>query len=148
MSNGSRDRPHRHRPGLGARRRVHREELAAERTGDPLLVVEQDVQREVDAGRRGDRPDRVVDGVALDDAPGRPRVADPPGIVEGEDRVEPGQPRRDHLGPAAEPGEEVRLHEPGRDPDIGLHPLAVEQDRHVADASQVHEARSDLAHRD
>ena len=140
-SNGPRTRLHRLVARGGTRRRVHREHLAAERAGDPLPVVDEDVEREVDAGRRGDRADRVVDRVALGHAPGRARVADPPGVVELEDRVETRQARGHHLRSAAEAREEVRLDEPGRDPDVGLDPLAGEADGHVADHPEVDAAR-------
>ena len=124
---------------------MHREDLAAERPRDPLLVVEEDVEREVDPGRRGDRPDGVVDGVALDDAPGRARVADPAGVVQLERRLEPGEARRDHLRAAAEAGEEVRLDEAGRDPEVRLDPLAVQGDGDVADHPEVDQARGSRA---
>ncbi len=104
-------------------------------------IVEEHVDGEVDAGRGGDRADGVVDRVPLDDAPGRLRVADPPGVVERERRLEPGQARRDHLRTAAEPGEEVRLHEAGRDPQVRLDPLPGEEDRHVVDHAEVDQAR-------
>ncbi len=42
---------------------MHRQRLAREGTRDPLPVVEEDVDREVDAGRGGDRPNGVVDRV-------------------------------------------------------------------------------------
>ena len=116
---------------------MHGEDLAAERPGDPLLVIEQDVQGEVHPGGRRDRADRVVDRIALDDAPGGTRVADPPRVVELERGREAGEPRSDHLGPAAEPGEEVRLHEAGRDPQVRGHPFPVEEDRDVSDHPQV-----------
>ena len=58
------------------------QDRAAEGARDPLLVVEQDVEREVDAGRGRDRPDCVVDGIALDDAPRGSRIADAPRVVE------------------------------------------------------------------
>ena len=102
--------------------RVHRAELARERLDHPLLAVEDHVEGEVRrrGGRRG--ADVVVDGVALDDAPGRLRVADAGGVVEHEHGVQPGEPGRDELRPAAEAGEEVRLDEAGGDPQVGLDP--------------------------
>ena len=74
-------------------------------------------------------------------APGGARVADPPGVVELERRRESGKARGDHLRSAAEAGEEVRFHESGRDPDVGIHPLAGEEDGHVADHPEVDETR-------
>src|SRR5688572_27832118 len=44
---------------------------------------------------------------------------------------EPGQAGSDHLWPAAETGEEVRLDEPGRDANISLEEIAVQVDRHA-----------------
>ena len=118
---------------------MHREHLAAERAGDPLPVVDEDVEREVDPDRRRDRPDRIVDRVADGHAPGRHRVADPGGVVEREHGLEAREPGCRHLRPAAEPGEEVGFHEPGRDPEVGRDPLATHGDRHVADQAEVHE---------
>ena len=57
------------------------------------------------------------------------RVADPGRVVQRQHGVQPGQPGRDELRPAAEAGEEVRLDEAGRDPHVGLDPVAVEPDR-------------------
>ncbi len=116
---------------------MHGQDLAAERAGDPLLVIEQDVQGEIDTGGRRDLPDRIVDRIALDHAPGGSWIADPPRIVELEGGRQAGESRGDHLGPTAEPGEEVRFDESGRDPKVRGHPLPVEQDRHISDVPKV-----------
>ena len=79
------------------------EEIAGEHLDDALVPVEQHVEGEVDAGRRGDRADRVVDGVADRDPPGRPRVADAAGVVQGQHRLESGQAGRGELGPPLKP---------------------------------------------
>ena len=118
--------------GERGRRLVHREQVAAEGLDDRLVGVEHHVQGERDPGGLADRADVVVDGVAVGDAPGRPRIADAGRIVQYEDGVERREARRDQLRAAGEPGEEVRFDEPGGDPDVRLAPLAVEPDRDVA----------------
>ena len=138
---GAIDRLHRLAPRLCAGGRVHGQDLAAECPGDPLLVIEQDVQGEIDAGGRRDRPDRIVDRIALDHAPGGSRIADPPCVVELEGGRHAGQSRGDHLGPTAEPGEEVRFDEARRDPKVRGHPFPVEQDRDISDVPKVDLAR-------
>ena len=64
-----------------------------------------------------------------------PQVAfgwrDPPRVVQDEHRLEAREAGRDHLRAAAEAGEEVRLDEPGRDPDVGVHPGPVQRHRHA-----------------
>ena len=67
-------------------------------------------------------------------------VADAPRIVERERRLEARKTGSDQLRPAAEPGEEVRLDEAGRDADVRVDPLAVEPHRHVHHLSAVPEA--------
>ena len=134
------DRPHGVDPGRRAGVRVHRQDRPGERPGDPLLVVQQDIEGEVDPGRRGDRPDGIMHRIAVDDSPGRPRVADPPGVVQFEGRLETGEARRDHLGPAAEPGEEVRFDETRGDAHIRLDPLPRQADRDVSDHAEADQA--------
>ena len=56
-------------PGDRASSAVHREQLATEGVRDLLLAVQHHVEREVDAGRGGDRAHVVVDRVAFEDAP-------------------------------------------------------------------------------
>ena len=53
-------------------------------------------------------------------------------VVQHQRRRQPGQPGRDHLRTAAEAGEEVRLDEAGGDAHVGVEPVPVEPDRHVA----------------
>ena len=115
--------------------------LAGERTRDLLGVVEEDVEREVHSGRSGDGTDGVMDGVAVDHAPGRPWVADPARVVKREGRLQTGQARRDHLRAAAEAGEEMRLDETRRDPEVCVDPLSGERERDVTDHPEVHQAR-------
>ena len=79
----------------------------------------------------GDLAHVVVDRVALGDAPGGARVADVPRVVERHDRFEARQPGCDHLRPAAEPGEEVRLDEARRDADVRVEPSPIEIDLHA-----------------
>ena len=74
-------------------------------------------------------PNRVVDRVALGDPPYRAGMADHAGVVEPHGGLEARQSRRDHLGAAAEPCEEVRLYETRRDPEVGGQPVPVEPDR-------------------
>ena len=50
------------------------------------LIIEEHVEREIDAGRPRDRANRVVDGVALDHTPRRARIPDPACVVEREGR--------------------------------------------------------------
>jgi hypothetical protein len=45
--------------------------------------------------------------------------------------VDPGQAGGHHLRPTAEAGEEVRLDEPGGDPQVGLDPQGVQRQRHA-----------------
>ncbi len=131
------DRLHGLAPRLLAGRGVHGQDLAAERPGDPLLVVEQHVQGEIDPGRRRNRPYGVMDRIALDDAPCGPWIADPPRVVELERGREAGQPRGDHLGTTAEAREEMWLDEAGRDPQVRRHPFPVEEDGNVSDHPHV-----------
>ena len=70
--------------------------------------------------------------VALGDPPARVRMPDHLSVVQPHDRLEPRQSGCDHLGAAAEPGKEVRLDEPGRDPHVGLYPRAVQPHRDPA----------------
>ena len=79
--------------------------------------------------------DELVDGVAGENKPCGAGGGDAPRVVCFEDRFQCGQTRAYGLRPAAQACEEVWLHEPGRDPNIGLHPLAVEQDRDIAEKS-------------
>ena len=122
---------HRRPPGPSQAAACIGEQLAAERRDDALLAVEHDVEREVDAGRRGDRADVVVHRVAVGDAPGGARVADARGVVQHEHRLQPGEPGRGQLRAAGEPGEEVRLDEAGGDADVGVDPVPVEPHRHL-----------------
>ena len=82
---------------------MHREQLAAEGLRDALLAVEHDVEREIRAGRRGDRAHVVVHRIAVRHAPARVGVPDARGVVERQRRLEAGEPRRDELRPAREP---------------------------------------------
>ena len=107
-------------------------EVAGEHLDDAVAAVEEDVEGEVDARRLGDLADGVVHGVAGGDTPGRTRVADAPGVVQGKHRVEPGQPGSDQLRAPAEAGEEVRLDEPRGDPHVGIDPRLVQRDGYVA----------------
>src|SRR5580704_15777029 len=74
--------------GSGA---VHGEELAGERRRYLVAAVEHHVTSEVDSGRFGDGPDVVVDRVAFKYAPGGIRAGYPPGVVQRQRRLEPGQ---------------------------------------------------------
>ena len=102
------------------------EQVAGEHRGDLLLAIQRHVHREIDADHAGDLADVVVDRIALGDAPGRVRVADALGVVQHQHRLETREPGGHHLRAAAEAGEEVRLDEPGRDPDVGVHPRAIQ----------------------
>ena len=74
--------------------------------------------------------------------------ADPRRVVQRQHRLEPGQARRDQLRAAAEAGEEVRLDEAGRDPDVGLDPAPVQPDRHAgAERARPRRARRRRARR-
>ena len=106
-------------------------EVSGEHVDDSLVAIEQHVEHEVDSRRLGDRPNRVVHGVADSDAPGGVRIADAPRIVERERRLEPRKTGSVQLRPAAEAGKEVRLDEPGGDADVRVDPLAVEPHGHV-----------------
>ena len=112
---------------------VSREQVAGEDLDDALLAVEQHVEHEVDAGRGRNRADGVVHRVADGDAPRRVRIADPPRVVEHQGGLEAGEAGRIQLRAAAEPGEEVRLDEAGRDAHIRIDPLLVEPHRNVED---------------
>ena len=100
--------------------------------GDLPVAVDGDIHAEVDTRQRGDPPHAVMNRVALGDPPARVRMPDHLGVVQPHDGLEPRQPRRDHLGAAAEPGKEVRLDEPGRHPHVGLDPRAVQPHRDPA----------------
>ena len=101
--------------------------------------VDQDVDGKRDTGRRGDCPDRIVDRVPLEHAERRPGIGDPRRAVELEHRLEGSETRRDHLGAATEPGEEMRFDEAGRDPHVSVQPLAIQGNRHAGDHADVAE---------
>jgi hypothetical protein len=105
----------------------------AEGMCDALSAVDEHIDGECDIRRSGDRPHGVVDRVPLEDRECRAGIGDPGGAVELEHRVQPGQPGRDHLRTAAEPREEVRLHEPRRDADVRVDPLPVQPDGYSVD---------------
>ena len=110
---------------------MHGRQIATEGLDDLMITVHHHVEGEVAAGGGGDRPDVVVHGIALDQAPGGPRIADPCCVVQDQDGLQTSQARSDHLGSAAEAGEEVRLDESGGDLDVGLDPATIEPHRDV-----------------
>src|SRR6185503_11586746 len=76
-----------------------------------------------------DFADIVVHRVALGDAPGCVRMANPGRVMECHDRLETGQAGRHHLRTAAETGKEMRLDESGGDADVCLKEFAVQVHR-------------------
>ena len=111
---------------------MHVEEVAREGLDDRVVAVDDHVDGEVGAGRGGDRPDVIVNGVTDRLGPCRTGIADPGRVVEDHDGLEPRQPGSDHLRPSGEAREEVRLDEARRDPEVGVDPFAVKPHRHTS----------------
>ena len=106
--------------------------------GDLLLVdSSRDVEGEIHPRGGRDRPDRVVDGIAVDDAPRGSRIADTPRVVELKGGCETGESWATIFGPTAEPREEMWLDEAGRDPQVRGHPFPIQEDRNVPDHPHV-----------
>ena len=117
----------------GASESVLGEELSCMDAGDAMCVVHGHVDAEAHTRVPGDASDGVVDGVALGDGPCGVGVADEGGGVELHDSVDASEAGGDHLGAAAETGEEVGLDKSEGYADVGLHPASVEEDRYSID---------------
>ena len=98
-------------------------------SGDVARWIHRDVQRELAAGQARRLALLAMDGVAGQLAPARQRVADERGVVIAHDAPGGGHARQHQLGAAAEPGEEVRLDEPGRDAHVGVQVVAIDGHR-------------------
>ena len=110
---------------------VGRADVAAEEARDLPVAVQGDVEAEVE-GQKGAVPaDDGLGGVAFENAPGAARIADGLGVVVAHDRGDVGHRREDPLVAAREAGHEVGLDEAQDDAPVGLHVVAVHQDRHA-----------------
>ena len=104
-------------------------QLAGKHRGDLLIAIQRYVYRKGDAGRSSDLADVVLDRVAVNYTPRRVWAADAFGVVQHEHGFEAGKSRRHHFGAAAEPGEEMRLDEAGRDANVSREPFLVQINR-------------------
>ena len=121
------DRLHRGPFHKGAAGPVRLEDVAGEDIGDVALLVERDVEYEAWPGLEGDVAQFLPERVAVGDTEGRTRVAYVFRAVIAHHRLQPGAARHDAFHAATEPGEKMRLDEPGDDPQVGLDDVPVEQ---------------------
>ena len=118
---------------------MHREQLAAERMRDPLVVVEEHVEREVDAGRARDRPDRVVDRVAFDHTPRRARIPMRRALWSARVVESPARPGATIFGPPLKPAKKCGSTKPVVIRISASTQGRCERDRHVVDRAQADE---------
>ena len=109
---------------------VHSEKFASKGSHNLVTAIEHHVASEMDPGGPGDRPDVVVNRVALDHPPGGQGATDPPRVMEDQGRLEARQPGSDELRAAGKTGEEMGLDEAGSYAYVGVDPLPVQLDGH------------------
>ena len=120
---------------------MHGEKFASKGSHNLVTAIEHHVASKMDPGGPGDRPDVVVNRVALDHPPGGQGAADPPRVMEDQGRLEARQPGSDELWATGKTGEEMGLDEAGSYAYVCVDPLPVELDGHpVTHRPQVDEA--------